>query len=114
MMERLQVKVFGFEPSAERNLFHLSLTTLGAFPAYLPLHSPRFKLFLACDSRQVPVKTLTDFTAKVWAQGAVYVCTWGPNCERVHDIFDETIAARGPASAIMTTWHGDEILEWRF
>ena len=51
-----------------------------------------------------------------WAldQGAVYVCVWGPDCERVHDIIDEVIVNRNPGETdedvIMTTWHDDEAL----
>jgi hypothetical protein len=49
------------------------------------------------------------------AQGAVYLCAWGPDCERVHDIIDEVLVARNPDATdedvIMTTWHDDETLE---
>lgn len=118
-MRPLEVRAFGFELSAERNLFHLALPTLAAFPGHLPLHSPNFMLFLACDSRDISVEVLAEFTEKALAQGAVYICTWGPDCERVHDIFDETIVEQqlrlNPkeyvSSDVMTTWHNDESLE---
>ncbi len=118
-MERLEVKAFGFESSAERNLFHLPLTNLESLPNYLPLHSPRFTLFLACNSRKVSVEVLADFAEKALAQGAVYISTWGPDCERIHDIFDETIIEEQVRldtneyvpSDVMTTWHNDETLE---
>ncbi|MEP6889345.1 MAG: hypothetical protein ABI955_01455 [Nitrospirota bacterium] len=48
------------------------------------------------------------------AQGAVYLCDWGPDCERVRDIIDEVIVNRNPGETdedvIMTTWHDDEAL----
>lgn len=43
--------------------------------------------------------------------GCVYVCTWGPDCERVHDQFDEedfSLHEEGPW--IMSTWHAKEPL----
>ena len=118
-MQSLEVKAFGFELSAERNLFHLTLTALADFPRHLPLHSPNFTLFLAWDSRSVPVEVLAGFAEKALAQGTVYICAWGPDCERVHDIFDEAIVEQQLrsnseeyiSSDVMTTWHSDETLE---
>ena len=52
--------------------------------------------------------------------GMVYCCTWGPECERVHDIIDEVriqdelgprqFAGPNANDVIMTTWHDDESL----
>ena len=42
------------------------------------------------------------------------MCVWGPNCERVHDIFDEVHVGDGttePSFTFMSTWHDDEPLE---
>ncbi len=118
-MESLEIKAFGFEPDAPRNVFHLALPRLEAFPTHLPMLSPKFTLFLACDSRNIPLNALDTFAKMALAQGAVYVCTWGPDCERVHDIFDEAIVGRlfdggeaaDPHSTITTTWHHGETLE---
>jgi hypothetical protein len=53
--------------------------------------------------------------------GLACLCAWGPDCERVHDLFD---VAAGPKNdeltgddVIMTSWHsGDTLLEalWYF
>jgi hypothetical protein len=41
--------------------------------------------------------------------GCVYFCSWGADCERVHDNFD---GERDPdAPVIMTTWHNEESLD---
>jgi hypothetical protein len=56
---------------------------------------------------------------KLLAQGAVYVCAWGPACERVHDCFDYAIVDMELSGAmseeedalVMTTWHTDEDLD---
>ncbi|MEW6073379.1 MAG: hypothetical protein AB1726_12410 [Planctomycetota bacterium] len=48
--------------------------------------------------------------------GASYFVCWGPDCERVHDIIDETLSYSGndfgvpDESCIMTTWHDSEPL----
>src|SRR5262245_58549337 len=31
----------------------------------------------------------------ILASGCKYLCAWGPDCERVHDIFDEVIVGDG-------------------
>jgi hypothetical protein len=51
----------------------------------------------------------------------VYMCAWGRNCERFHDIVDEVVAEDevgerkfvGPTAndVVMTTWHENETLE---
>ena len=51
---------------------------------------------------------------KLLDAGAVYVCVWGPDCERVHDIIDEEAVGLDPDptndSVVMTTWHSKEPL----
>jgi hypothetical protein len=49
-------------------------------------------------------------------QGIAYLCAWGPDCERVHDIFDEVhvmreIDEKREYPHVMTTWHKDESLD---
>ena len=45
-------------------------------------------------------------------RGAVYVCCWGTDCERVHDAIDTAAIARNPSCdpVVMTTWHDEEPL----
>lgn len=48
------------------------------------------------------------------AKGLFWLSAWGPDCERVHDIFDEVDVERLEGAAVydvvMTTWHDDEKL----
>lgn len=42
------------------------------------------------------------------------MCAWGPECEFVHDVFDETYLGDGSQPlrpTLMTTWHADQPLE---
>lgn len=79
--------------------------------------SKYFGLLLAMDAREMDVSTIFDVGTQLLARGLVYLCAWGPDCQRVHDIFDEAIVEReleGKASpeisngTVMTTWHSKE------
>jgi hypothetical protein len=59
---------------------------------------------------------MVDFATALIRSGARYVCCWGPDCERLHDCFDEAEGAlsgwdASDGSHVMTTWHDDEPLE---
>lgn len=64
---------------------------------------------------------MADFALAALNKGMVYFCSWGPECERFHDIVDEVIIGddlseqefSGPntSDVVMTTWHDDETLE---
>jgi hypothetical protein len=71
-------------------------------------------LFLAVDATGVDDETIATFADQALAQGAAYVCIWGPDCERVHDIFDRTIGGQGSDEdddLVTTTWHADDTLD---
>jgi len=76
-----------------------------------------FMLFLAWDARGVPDETMFAFARRLVQAGLSYIVAWGPDCERVHDIFDdagifenlESNSADAEA-LIMSTWHEHESL----
>lgn len=98
-----------------RELFSLSVYRLKDFPELLALPSPHFVLFLACDARGVLGETIVTLANSLIKQGLTYFCTWGPDCKRVHDLFDQaTLEYETQAtdySAIKTTWHEYESLD---
>ncbi|MDP1700870.1 MAG: hypothetical protein Q8L53_07935 [Aestuariivirga sp.] len=97
----------------ERDLYVLYLESPEDFPDNLSLGSPSFACLLAWDSRGVEVKQIAKLAGELLKAGAVYICAWGPDCERVHDIFDEEIVGSNPSPDdpfIMTTWHSRETL----
>jgi hypothetical protein len=71
-----------------------------------------FGLFVAMNAIGVEDDSILQGAKKLLSQGLACLCTWGPDCERVHDLFD--IAAREINSqlsgddVIMTSWHSDE------
>jgi len=91
------------------------------WPILLSIPSRRFRLFVAADITDVTTQEVADFALAALNRGMVYLCSWGPDCERFHDIVDEVLIADdlsdqnfcGPNSSdvVMTTWHSDETLE---
>ncbi|MCI0342695.1 MAG: hypothetical protein L0216_16405 [Planctomycetales bacterium] len=102
------------DPRTGRELFALALGDLREWPGTLGLSCPNFVLFVACDASAVPDATIRAVARRSIEEGMVYLCAWGPDCERVHDLFDKVCADVAPppddGNVIMTTWHDDEPL----
>jgi hypothetical protein len=80
-------------------------------PSARPLSSRFFVALIACDATSVSDDELIALVRKLGRAGCVYVCCWGPDCERVHDIFDRAdheLRPNGPIA--MSTWHDHEPL----
>jgi hypothetical protein len=77
--------------------------------------STRFGLLLAADFRQSSTEMIADLASDLLKRGLVYLCAWGPDCERAHDIFDEVQVGHGDVEIedrnfLMTTWHDKDSL----
>ena len=98
-----------------RQLLFLPLARLEDCPEHLNLPSPNFGLLLACDVRPIPDHVILNVAKSLLQNGLAFFCGWGPDCERVHDLFDDAICEREPnptdSSVIMTTWHDEENLD---
>ena len=80
----------------------------------LALSSPHTVLFIAADARGVDHEVIARAADHLLKHGLVSVCVWGPDCERVHDIFDEVYIGDGsiePSFVLMSTWHDNGSLE---
>ena len=86
-----QLQSFGINKSedSKRQLFVLELAHLSNFPRVLNLPSPHFKLLLVSDAHQNTADEIALLAHLLIEQGLVYICSWGADCERVNDIFDE-------------------------
>lgn len=86
-----------------------------SFTHGLQCPSPHFVLFLAANTRGKDKSALLAAAKTLVRAGASYVCCWGPDCERLHDCFDEAdIAVNGDGTderVLMTTSHEGEPLE---
>jgi len=99
-----------------RKLCSIAIPDIESFPRRLALPGRRFVLLLACDARGVSDSAITAFADSMIDRGLAYLCAWGPECERVHDLFDLAHVTRGVEGGrehphIMTTWHDDETLD---
>lgn len=88
---------------------------LSDWPINLPLRANHFVLFLAMDASSVALDAVQEAARRALQAGMVYLCAWGPDCKRIHDLFDEQIWAQGlessEADVLLTTWHARDSLE---
>jgi len=91
----------------------VGVTTLDAIRSVAAFPCDTFVLLLAADARDCSDQTLREVGNHLLRAGARCVCTWGPDCERVHDAFDQAAHELGlnrEGAVIMTTWHDGEPL----
>ena len=99
----------------DRQLFALQVSASSEILAATQAVAPHFAVFLAWDATSASTEEISGLATMLHNRGLAYLCAFGPDCERVHDIFDEVElelkSARPSDSVIMTTWHDDESLE---
>ena len=100
-----------------RELFFLQISSWDDWPHELELPSKHFCLLLAGDAQGVSEESIGSVAEQALTGGCVYLCAWGPDCERVHDWFDVKFEQRNIADAtpnapvVITTWHEKETLD---
>lgn len=95
----------------------VSLCAAGSLTHLSSLIQPsdrHFVLFLALDAGKLRTDLVNSAAKMLLDKGMVYVCVWGPDCEKVEDIFDEEIIQRNPdetdGNVVITTCHKEEAL----
>jgi hypothetical protein len=78
--------------------------------------STHFVALLVWHADGVATEDVSAVVEELFSRGASYLCTWGRDCERVHDVAEETDAfpseLASPEDAVrLTTWHTDDSLE---
>jgi hypothetical protein len=74
--------------------------------------SAEFIVLVAADARGLPAEEMALAAEGLLGTGARYICCWGPDCERFHDVCDECSYELGPLDAVvMTTSHAQESWE---
>lgn len=98
----------------DRQVFALNLLKISDLPHKLQLPSKRLFVLLACDATNIPDQMILRFSNKLIGQGMVVFCSWGPECERVHDLVDRAdhtlLKKKKKRGIVMTTWHEKESL----
>src|SRR3954470_7718389 len=102
-------------PLPRRHFYSATATDFADIPTIIHPTSEHFALLLAVDSRDISTSVVGEVSKHLILAGVVYVCVWGQDCERVHDIFDETQVEmeldQGWIGHVMTTWHSKEPLQ---
>jgi len=89
-----------------KRLFSVDVSSFAEIADVKPEGS-RFGLLLACDARGISRETVRSVAKAMYERGLCYLCAWGPDCERIHDIFDEVGVEID--QFVMTTWHNEPI-----
>ncbi len=102
-----------------KQFYEVSITHLKDLPSsVLALPSSHFALFLACDARHLQNDAALEVARRLLDRGLAALSTWGPDCERVHDLFDAACYENEPDDmTVMTDWHCGESLDealWDF
>jgi hypothetical protein len=110
----LRSQIFPEKPPAKQ-LYLCQVDSVTELLNKIKPHSTCFGLLLAMDARETDTTRIFEVADKTLEMGLVYLCAWGPDCGRVHDIFDEQEVARqldsNTDNLVMTTWHEHETLE---
>ncbi|MCA1592270.1 MAG: hypothetical protein LC754_06390 [Acidobacteria bacterium] len=117
----LQPERIGRNDVSERDLFLLNAPSISEVPGAINLSSKYFGVLLACDARNVEDVVVVDLARSLIANGMRYFCSWGGDCERVHDLVDSVIIENDPDetedSVIITMWFEEKSLDealWQF
>lgn len=115
MNPRHAIEYVGTDFANERNLYVLELASPHGVPNVIDVRGDYFAALIAWDSRGSDVATISRLARCLIDAGGVCFCSWGPDCERVHDIIDEEWVANGfdptSDSTIITTWHDEPLTD---
>ena len=110
-----QPRRIGLDPISSREVFQVSLDSITTAFDLSCLAGRQFVCLLAMDATGTPAADLSLLCSRVLNGGCAYFCTWGPDCQRVHDLMDEEVVGPNPPQTdrgcVMTTWHDGESLE---
>jgi hypothetical protein len=111
----MNARSLGFDDATKRAIFLLTLDSLNGLWVRPNSDGRHFVCFCAMDARAMSADELGEFCSRLLHLGCAYPCTWGPDCQRVHDIMDEEIVGDNPPDTdwgdVMTTWHSKDSLE---
>lgn len=106
---------------SDRDVFLLSAPSISAVSSNLNLSSKYFGVLFACDAREIEDAIVYSLARSLLADGMRYFCSWGRDCERVHDLVDDVIIENVPDetedSVIITMWFDEKSLDealWQF
>lgn len=105
----------GSDPETGRSLMLQTIQTPDEFPDEFTAPSRYFVAMLICDGTRLADKDVFALSRRLIDAGCAYLCCWGRDCERIHDLFDREWIDNGfdPESSdtIMTSWHTNDPLD---
>ena len=106
-----EVVHLGVDHRHGRQLFVVDAPSPTAVRSLLP-EGHSFVALVAWNAEHASVDSIGELAEDLLKAGCVYVCCWGQDCERVHDVVDEVAIEHNPdGPLIMTTWHAEGRLE---
>ncbi|MBI2336374.1 MAG: hypothetical protein HYU97_06395 [Deltaproteobacteria bacterium] len=107
--------VSNLQAPSSKSITLLSLSSLEDLPERLKLASPHFACLLACDAQELEDTQINELADFLLQQGLAYLGVWGPECERVRDLFavkvSELEIAEGVEFPLLTHCHKEKELE---
>ena len=98
-----------------RQILSIPLQAFGDFPTDITLPSSHFVCLIVAEATEIPDDVIAHLAGALLDKGLGYLCAWGPDCSRVHDVFDITIVRRkieqGIDYPVPTSWHSKESLD---
>lgn len=98
----------------KRDLYVVEVSHPEDIPQPLAKTGEFFTALIVWNAAGVEVDAIARLARWLIDSGGVSFCTWGTDCERVHDVIDEEWVGEGNDSrfdeTLMTTWHDDEPL----
>lgn len=105
------MECFGKDPITGRNLYLVEAVSSKDVIADGVLPSPHLVCLVVWHAQEASADEIGRLAAHVLAAGAVYICAWGTDCERVHDVVDEVLTSEPGFIPVITTWHASESLD---
>jgi hypothetical protein len=115
-MEKLfpQALAPDFEEDSAKEFYFCASDSIEILSEKIDPTSRYYALFVAMDARNVDADEIAGAATKLLSRGLVSFCAWGPDCERVHDLFDqsafETNEKLTGNDVVLTYWHSKESL----
>lgn len=104
----MELRPLGKIPDSNRILYAAFPSSMNDLLQATSYPSKYFGLLFSWPVEPLMPKEVFKVAKHFVEAGAVYVSTWGKDCERVHDIFDDAILDALPDAAkdrrILTTW----------
>jgi hypothetical protein len=103
------LKTLEIKRSPDRRYKVGTVPSLEDVPASLERCSAHFILLLAVDASLLEDERISASAKALMSRGLAGFSVWGPDCSRVHDLFDwERDPDETDENLVCTTWHADE------